>query len=175
MSFSLAENAKIVNVMSPIDKTGAALGAVWIKARKAKKISFLIHTGVMTSTSNQAVTLYVSNDKSGTKNKAITSAAAAATLTMPYYYVRAAATDVWTKTTVTSSTFNLTKSSDGKAFLIEVDTDKMGTFIASSVTYNAEYVRLAVGTPGAHACLYSVQAILTGLRYQEDSPPSAIT
>lgn len=175
MSFSLAENAKIVNVMSPIDKTGAALGATWIAAKNAKKISFLIHTGVMTSTSAQAVTLYVANNASGTKNKAITSAGAAATLTMPHYWVRAAATDAWTKTTVASSTFNLTAGSDGKAFLIEVDTDHMGTFIASSVTYNAEYVRLAVATPGAHACLYAVQAILTGLRYQEDSPPTAIT
>lgn len=175
MSFSLMENCKIVNVMSPIDKTGAALGAVWIAAKEAQKISFLIHTGVMTSTSAQAVTLYVANNASGTKNKAITSAGAAATLTMPHYWVRAAATDAWTKTAVTSSTFNLVNTDDGKAFLIEVSTSKMGTFVASSVTYNAEYVRLAVATPGAHACLYAVQAILSGLRYQEDSPPTAIT
>jgi len=161
--------------MSPIDKTGNALGAVWIAAKEAKKISFLVHTGVMTSTSAQVVTLYVANNVSGTKNKAITSAGAAATLTLPHYWVRAAATDTWTKTTVTSSTFNLVNTNDGQAFLIEVDTDKMGTFVASSVTYNAEYVRLGIATPGAHACLYAVQAILTGLRYQEDSPPTAIT
>lgn len=172
MSFSLIENAKIVNVLSPIDKTGAALGAVWIAAKNAAKINFLIQTGVMTSTSNQAVTLYVADDASGTHNVAI---GASADLTLDHVYKRTVNTDNWAKVAVASSTFNLTKSSDGKAFLIEVDAQKLGNFIKSSVTYAAEYVRLAIGSPGVHACLMAAQAILTGLRYAEDSPPSAIT
>lgn len=170
--FSLIENAKIVNVLSPIDKTGGALAAKWISAKNAQRLSFLFQTGVMTSTSNQAVTLYVADDASGTHNTAI---GANADLTLDSYYSRAASTDTWTKTTVSSSAFNLTKSSDGKAFLIEVDAAKLGNFVASSVTYAADYVRLAIATPGAHACLMAAQCILTGLRYQEDSPPTAIT
>lgn len=170
--FSLIEDAKIVNVLSPIDKTGAAMAAKWVSAKNAQKMSFLFQTGVMTSTSNQAVTLYVADDAAGTHNAAI---GAAADLTLDHYYSRAASTDTWTRTAVASSTFNLTKSSDGKAFLLEVDTSKLGNFVASSVTYAAKYVRLAVATPGAHACLMSAQCILTGLRYQEDSPPTAIT
>lgn len=169
--FSLIENAKIVNVLSPIDKTGAALAAVWIDASKAQKIAFHFKTGVMTSTSNQAVTLYVADDASGTHNVAI---GASADLTLEHVYKRTTG-DTWSKVAVASSTFNLTKSSDGRGFLIEVDTAKMGNFIKSSVTYQAKYVRLAVATPGAHACLMSADAILTGLRYQEDSPPTAIT
>lgn len=170
--FSLIENAKIVNILSPIDKTGGAIAAKWVSAKNAQKLNFLWQTGVMTSTSNQAVTLYVADDASGTHNVAI---GASADLVLDHYYSRAASTDTWSRTAVSSSTFNLTKSSDGKAFLIEVDTQKLGNFVKSSVTYAAKYVRLAIATPGAHACLMAAQCILTGLRYQEDSPPTAIT
>lgn len=175
MSFNLVEEAKFVNIMSPIDKTGAAVTTEWISAKNADMITFFIQTGVMTSTSNQAVTLYVANDASGTKNKAITSASAACNLTMPYVWKRTVSTDTLVKTAVSSSTFNLTKSSDGKTFIIPVKTQNLGTFVSSSVTYDADYVRLSVATPGAHACLLDVFAILTGLRYQEDVPPTAIT
>jgi len=171
MQFSLIENAKIVNVLSPIDKTGAALAATWIDASKAQKISFLVKAEVMTTTDNQAVTLYVADDKSGTHNAAI---GANADLTLDHVYKRLTG-DTWSKVAVASSAFNLTKSSDGRDFLIEVDTQKMGNFLASSVAYAAKYVRLAIASPGAHACLMSVAAILTGLRYAEDSPPTAIT
>lgn len=169
--FSLIENAKIANVLSPIDKTGGALAAVWISAKHAQKISFLFQTGVMTSTSSQAVTLFVADDASGTHNVTL---GASTDLTLDYVYKRTVNTDTWTKVAVASSTFNLTATSDGKAFLIEVDTAKLGNFVKSSVTYAADYVRLAIATPGAHACLMSAQAILTGLRYQEDSPPTVI-
>jgi len=178
MSFSLIENAKIVQVGVPADRgasPGAALTTEWISMKNARKCTFIYETGTLTSTSNQAVTLYVANNASGTKNKAITSAGAAATLTLPHYYVKTASTDTYVKTTVSSSAFNITKSSGSKVFVIEVDAARMGTFIASSVTYNAEYVRVNVATPGVHGCLSSCIAVLTGLRYQEDSPPSAIT
>jgi len=169
--FSLIENTKPINVLSPIDKTGGALAAVWIAAKGAQKLNFLFQTGVMTSTSNQAVTLYVADDASGTHNVAI---GASADLKLEHVYKRLTG-DTWSKVAVSSSTFNLTKSSDGRAFLIEVDTQKLGNFTKSSVSYAAKYVRLAIGSPGAHACLMAAQCILTGLRYQEDVPPTAIT
>jgi hypothetical protein len=169
---NLVETAKFVQVQEPKDKTGAAVTTEWISMRQAKWVNFIINTGAMTSTSNQAVTLYVADNASGTHNAAITGTA---TLTMPHVWKRTVSTDTLVKTAVASSTFNLAKSSDNKTFIIPVDTEKAGTFTASSVTYNAEYVRVSVATPGAHACLMSVMAILTGLRYAEDSPPSAIT
>jgi hypothetical protein len=172
--FHLVEQAKWVNINSPADKTGAAVTTEWVSVKNASQAWFVIKTGTMTSTSNQAVTLYVADDASGTHNKAITSASAAATLTMPYYY-KIGATGAAVKTTVSSSTFNLTKSSDNNYFIIPVNVSQMGTLIQSSVTYNADYVRVNVATPGAHACLMSVDCILTGLRYAEDVPPSAIT
>lgn len=171
MSFSLIEMAKIVNVLSPIDKTGGALAAVWVSMKDAAKAAFLIQTGVMTSTDNQAVTLYVADDASGTHNAAI---GANADLMLPHVYKRTVNTDTWAKVAVASSTFNLAGTSDSKAFLIEVDAQKLGNFVVSSVSYQAKYVRLAIASPGAHACLMSAQCILTGLRYAEDSPPTAI-
>jgi len=174
-NFALAENCKIVQVDVPKDYSSAAGTTEWIGMKHADKCHFIIETGTMTSTSAQAITLYVANNASGTKNKAITSASAACTLSLPHYWVKTASTDTFVKTTVASSTFNLTNTDDNKIFIIEVDARDMGTFIASSVTYDADYVRVNIPTPGAHACLRSVIAILTGNRYQEDSPPSAIT
>jgi hypothetical protein len=85
------------------------------------------------------------------------------------------ATDTWVKTAVASSTFNMVHTDDNLSFLIEVDADKMGKFTSTSVVYDATHVRLAMATPGAHACPVSVYCIQTGLRYAEDTPPTAIT
>jgi hypothetical protein len=175
MSFSLIEQAKIVNVQVPIDMTGAAATTEYISMKNAQKAYFIIATGSMSSTSNQAVTLVVADDASGTHTGTITSASASCTLSLDNYWVRAASADALTKTTVSSSTFNLTKSDDNKTFVIEVDANAMGTFSSGSTTYNADYVAISVATPGAHACLISIQCILTGLRYAEDVPPTAIT
>lgn len=172
--FSLLENAKPVSVMRPKDSTGAAFTTEYINMKNAQRATFMIDLGTLTSTSNQAVTLKVANDASGTKNAAITSASASCTLKLEEYY-KTSSGDTLAKTSVSSSTFNITKSSDNKFIFIEVDAAKMGTFIASSTTYQADYLALSVATPGAHACLASVTCFLTGLRYQQSAPPTAIT
>lgn len=171
--FSLVENTKIVSVMPPVDKTGAAFTTEYISMKDAKKVTWIVHLGALSSTSNQAVTLKVADDASGTHNAAITSSSV--DLTLPYYH-KTSSGDTLAKTSVSSSTFNITKSSDSKLIIIEVDTRrlKLGTFVSTSVTYDADYVALSVATPGAHACLASVIAIVSDLRYASDSPPSAI-
>jgi hypothetical protein len=172
--FSLPEQCKLVSVMRPIDKTGAAFTTEWISMKNAQKATFIIDLGVMTSTSSQAVTLKVADDASGTHSRAITHASAANSLTLDHYY-KTSSGDTLAKTSVSSSTFNLTKSSDAKFVIIEVNAAQMGTFVHSSTTYNADYVALSVATPGTHACLAAVTCLLTGLRYQQDAPPTAIT
>lgn len=172
-TFNLVENCKVVQQEVPKDYTGAAHTAEYVSMKYADKLYYIIQHGALTSTSNQAVTLIVADDASGTHTGTITSAGAACTLTMPHYWVRSG--DTYTKTTVSSSTFNITKSDDNKTYIIEVDRRNMGTFVSTSVTYSADYVTLSIATPGAHACLRSIVAILCGYRYQEDSPPSAIT
>jgi hypothetical protein len=173
--FHLIENAKMINIQVPKDMSSAAHTTEYISAKNARMAWFVINCGVLTSTGNQAVTLYVADNASGTHNKAITSASANCTLTFDHMYKRASGADTFTKTTVASSTFNITKSSDNCTFVIPVDLHRMGTFIDTSVTYQADYLRLNVASPGAHACLQNSFCILTGLRYQEDVPPTAIT
>lgn len=171
--FSLIENAKVVSVMHPIDKTGAAFTTEYISMKNAKRIAWIIDVGSLSSTSNQAVKLKVADDASGTHSASVSSSST--TLTLEEYYKQSG--DTYTKTTVSSSTFNITKSSDSTIFIIELDTRKhnFGTFSSGSTTYNADYVALSVATPGAHACLASVIAIVSDLRYQSDAPPTVIT
>ena len=170
----LAEECKLVSVLRPIDSTGAAFTTEWISLRDYQAADFLINLGVMTSTSTQAVTLEVGNDASGTKSAAITSASAACTLSLPFYH-KTSSGDTLVKTSVSSSTFNLTKSSDAKYVVVHVDANHMGTFSSSSTTYVADYVRISVGSPGAHACLAAVDCILSKPRYASSTPPTAIT
>jgi hypothetical protein len=170
MLFDITENTKLVSVYHPKDRTGAALTTEWISMKNATKATWILDFGTLTSTSNFAVTLAVANDASGTKSATI---GASTDLGLTHYYTNSG--DTYSKTTVSSSTFNVTKSSDSKIFIIEAKAEDMGQFTSTSVTYSADYVRLSAATPGAHACLTSCVCLLTGLRYQQDSPPSAIT
>ena len=168
--FDITENAKLVSVLHPIDRTGAALTTEWIGMKNAKKATFILDFGVLTSTSTFAVTLQVANNASGTKSATI---GASTDLGLAHYYTQSG--DTYSKTTVSSSTFNVTKSSDSKIYIIEADAAGMGKFTSTSVEYDADYVRLSAAAPGAHAALTSCVCLLTGLRYQQDVPPSAIT
>ena len=91
------------------------------------------------------------------------------------YYWKTSSGDTLTKTSVSSSTFNITKSSDAKYFIIPIDAGKLGTFTSSSVSYDADYISLSVGAPGTHACLAAVDCYLTEPRYSQAAPPTAIT
>ena len=175
--FSLLENTKIIPVMRPIDVNGIAsdlMTTEWICMKNAEKATWVVNLGVLTSTSNAAVKIKVANNASGTKNKTISSASAACPATLDHYW-KTSSGDTLAKTSVSSSTFNITKSSDSKYIVIEMEAAKLGTFVASSVTYQADYVALSVATVGAHACLASIDCYLTGLRYQQQVPPTAIT
>jgi len=170
----LAEETKIVPVMRPVDATGGAFATEWISMKDYQAADFVINLGTLTATSTQAVTLKVSYNAAGTKNKAITSASAQCLLTLPFYH-KTSSGDTLAKTTVASSTFNITASSDSKYVVVHVDANHMGTFIASSVTYDADYVAISVGTCGTHACLAAVDCYLSKPRYAQALPPTAIT
>jgi len=173
MDICFPEESKIVNVYSPADFSGGAMTTEWIGMKGASKATFFLSLGVLNaSADSMAVTLNVGNDASGTKSA---TAAASMDLTLPYYWKGGAnPSDTFTKTTVSSSTWTIASTDDGRILIVEVDASKMGQFSSSSVSYDADYVRLAVATPGASA-LISCMCILTGLRYKEDSPPTAIT
>lgn len=173
MDICFPEQTKVVNVYSPADFSGGAMTTEWIGLKGAQKATFFLSLGVLNaSADSMAVTLNVANDASGTKSA---TAAANMDVTLPYYYKGGAnPSDTFTKTTVASSTFTIASTDDGRILIIEVNAEAMGKFTSTSVTYDADYVRLAVATPGASA-LISCMCILTGLRYQQASPPTAIT
>jgi len=168
--FDITENAKLVSVLHPIDRTGAALTTEWISMKNAQKATFILDQGVLTSTSAFAVTLQVADDASGTHSATV---GASTDLGLDHYYTNSG--DTYTKTTVSSSTFNVANTTDNTIYIVEAEAAGMGTFTSTSVTYDADYVRISAATPGAHACLTSCVCLLTGLRYQQDTPPSAIT
>ena len=171
--FNIAENAKVVNVANPADYSGAAMTTEWICMKGAEKATFLVQLGALdASVSSAAVTLNVANDASGTKSA---TAAASMDLTFTHYYKGGATpSDTFTKTTVALSTFTIANTDDGRILAIEVKAEDMGTFTSTAVTYDADYVRLAIAAPGGSA-IYGCTCILTGLRYQGDAPPTAIT
>jgi hypothetical protein len=173
MDISFPEQTKIVNVYSPADFSGGAMTTEWICMKNAQKATFFLSLGVLhASADSAAVTLNVANDASGTKSA---TAAASMDLTFPYYYKGGAnPSDTMTKTSVSSSTFTILDTDDGRILVIEVDAQAMGQFTSGSSTYDADYVRLAVAVPG-NSALISCMCILTGLRYQSQSPPTAIT
>ena len=168
--FNIAENTKVVNVAAPADFSGGAMTTEWISMENATKATFLLSIGAL-SASSAVITLNVADDITPTH-----SATAAASMDLPFeYYYKSGAlpSDTFTKTTVSSSTFTLSKSTDDNRVLaIEVKAAEMGQFTDTSV-YDAKYVRLAMANPSA-SCFGSCVCILTGLRYQSDSPPTAI-
>lgn len=173
MDMCFPEQTKIVNVYSPADFSGGAMTTEWISLKGANKATFFLSLGVLNaSADSMAVTLCVANDASGTKSA---TAAASMDLTLPYYYKGGAnPSDTMTKTSVSSSTWTIASTDDGRIIVVEVEAAKMGKFTSGSSTYDADYVRLAVAAPGASA-LISCMCILTGLRYKSQSPPTAIT
>lgn len=173
MDINFAEESNVVNVYAPADFSGGAMTTEWVAAKAGTKLTWFLSLGVLhSSADSMAVTLNVANDASGTKSA---TAAASMDLTLPYYYKGGALpSDTFTKTTVSSSTWTIASTDDGRIIMVEVNASEMGQFSSSSVSYDADYVRLAVATPGASA-LISCMCIVTGLRYKEDSPPTAIT
>jgi len=94
------------------------------------------------------------------------SAGSATALGMDYMWTDDAAAGTLVKTAVTSDTFNLDTANS--LYIIEIDAEEL------DVDSSKDCVSLVVATPGANADLYSVLYILSGTRYEQGSPPSAI-
>jgi hypothetical protein len=168
----ITEHARIYPITRAIDRTGAVVSAsAWVNMENVEKAFFIVSLGANSTVDAQACTLYVANDGSGTKSTAI---ASSADLNFPYYYKNATG-DVWTKTSVSASTFNMDSASASNCFIIEVKAEEMGVFSSGSTTYDATHVRLSLASPGAHAQLTSVMCLVTGLRYGQDTPPVVTT
>ena len=167
--FDITENAKLITVMHPADGSGAALTTEWISMENAKKATWILDVG-SSAAGTMAVTLAVATTNTGTHAKSITSASADTTLGLDHYYTNSG--DTYTKTTVSSSTFNIASTVGSTLYIVEVLAAEMGTVTDTSV-YEAPYVRLVVSDPGAGG-IQQISCLLTDLRYQQDAPPTAI-
>ena len=170
--FDITENAKLINVSPPINAATGSIGLAteWVSMKNAEKATFILNIGA-NSGSSMSVSLSVANDASGTKSATI--ASANTTLGLDFVHIQSG--DTYTKTSCTTSALVCSKSSYANCILVaEVPAAKMGTFVSTAVTYDADYVRLTATDP-VGACLVSCECLLTGIRYQQDAPPSAIT
>ena len=171
--FDFTENFKIVNVSPPIDAATGSLGLAteWISMKNAQKATWILNIGVNSaSASTLILSLSVADDASGTHSATV--ASSSTTLSFPHLYTQTSG-DTFAKTSCTNSAF-VPVAATYDSCLIVAELEAGGTFVSSSVTYDAEYVRL-VGTDPVGSALVSCICILSGIRYQQDSPPTAIT
>ena len=179
MDICFAEETKIVNMQAPEAISNAAMTTEWINMKNAQRATWFLSLGVLGASYDDAtISIQVANDAAGTKSTGSNSSMDFVLENV--WKTGALPSDTLAKQTIsTSSSIDslvLTSASDGRIFIVEVEASKLGQFSSSSVTYDADYVRLAVADPGASgAALVSCFCILTGLRYKEDLPPTAIT
>ena len=171
MQFDFTEQFKKINVSPPIDAATGSLGlaAEWINMKNAAKATWILNIGVNSaSASALAISLSVAASASGTTSATV--ASSSTTLSFPHVYTQSG--DTFTKTSTTSSSWAPAKSSYDNVIVV-AELEAGGTFVKSAVTYDAKYVRL-VATDPVGSALVSCVCILSGIRYQQDSPPTAI-
>jgi hypothetical protein len=156
--FSLFDNAKIANVLSPASRSSAATGD-YVSMANYNKCTMLIKIGANTAGGN--ITLLEAKTAAG---------GSAATLNFDYFYQRTASTDTWTKTAddqaSSASCITIGNSEDGMDRLVEITGDML--------TDGFKFVTVA--TPAAFSAqLCDVTAILTEPRYAGNATmPSAL-
>ena len=171
--FDITENAKIVSIFHPADRSGSALATEWTTLKYGQKVTFVLDTGSLAT--SYALTLAVANGTAGTKSTTITSASSTADLEFPHYYLQGTGSSigVFVKTSVSSSTVTIASTIDSRLIIIEVAAKDLGQFLSSSVAYDASAVRVVSANPAGGA-LQSLIGIVTDYRYQQDSPPSSL-
>ncbi len=148
------EMITVVGLLAPIDKTGAAYAGTGVKLDNHRRCLFLVYLGAMDNTDD--LTLLV---------KANTAATAGGTAIAARYKI--ASTGAATKSVLDATSYTdlpstglvLDDSNNNKILAIEVRDTDCGSY--------GDYVNLSWGSPGAHACLVTVVAILYDARYPQ--------
>lgn len=141
----------------PIDTTGAAVTGDYYCLKYYNHITFIIQQGAWAG-GTPAVTLKQATAVAGTGEKA---------LSFLYYWSQVALTGTgYTRTAVTSDTFNLTATANTTTIL-EVEASDL------DLANGFDCVRVGIATPGSNADLIAVFAILSQPRYEQFSPMDA--
>jgi hypothetical protein len=181
MDFSFAEHTKVIPVQAPVAITSAAMTTEYVNAQHAQKLTWFLYLGALSASHDSAtISVRVGDDASGTHNTNSNSSMDFVLADMWQTGVTAAAScDMLTKQTISTTgsidSVAIASSDDGTMFVVELSCAKLGTFVSTAVTYNADFVALEVASAGASgAGLVSLMCIASGLRYKQASPPTAI-
>jgi len=162
-----AQKAKYVNLLPPKDISSSAQAVDYVNVANYQHATFFVTMGA---------TGAVGASKNITFTKAKdTSATSATSLPIVNYWTNASAigssstaNDTYVKQSAVASSGNdvaLTASSNNIVYVFEFDTSELGD------GYDA--IGVAVAATSA-AAICGVSALLTGARYQQASPPSAL-
>lgn len=126
----------------PLDITGAGTATDWFTMKDCQYIAFKIVTGAWAG-GTAAVTVKQATDVSNSlsDSKAVS---------LDYYYIKGIADTSWTRTAITSNTFNLSAAS--KIIMLYVNASDL------DVANGFDCVRVDIATPGSNADLVYVEA-----------------
>jgi hypothetical protein len=152
---SVAEQ-KFLWAVEPKNYTGAACTAKYVSMKNYTKLTILIQTGAWAG-GTAAVTLSQATAVAGTSAKA---------LSFAKQFNDETTSGTLAEVAVASDTFTI--GTANKLYVIEVDVASL------DVANSFDCVSIAIATPGANADFYGVQYVLSGARYQQSTPPSAL-
>ena len=154
---NLVETMGIEVAAVPIDTTGAAVTGDYYSLKDYGHITFIITQGAWAG-GTPAVTLKQATDVAASGEKA---------LNLDWYWVQTGLTGTgYTKTAVTSDTFNLAATAN-RITILEVEADTLDQ------ANGFDCVRVGIASPGSNADLISVVAILSQPRYIQPAMPDA--
>ncbi len=150
--FNIAEQGKPVAGLAPVDIGGAAKTSDYFSLENYSHASIIVYCGAITNAAT--ITVEESDDNTGNDTTAID---------FSYYQITAGVTG--SRTTTSSAAGFSTGTTDGSMFVIEID--------AADLTDGYPY--LVVKTTDAAANLITVVPVLSGARYAQAAPPSALS
>lgn len=151
------QNRKILWANEPKNYTGAAATTKYVSLKDYRHLTISIITGAWAG-GTAAVTLSQATAVAGTGAKA---------LAFTKQWNDEATSGTLVETAVTSNTFNLTTAN--KLYVIEVDVETL------DVSNGFDCLGVAIASPGANADFYGVLYELSGSRYRQATPPTALT
>lgn len=137
--------------------TGAASEGDYVSLKNYQRMVIMIFTGAWAG-GTSAITLEQATAVAGTGTKE---------LAFTDYSDDVSATGTQVKKTATSNTFTI--GTANKTYIIEIDANML------DIAGGFDCVTVKGATPGANADLYTVQYFLGGSRFQQATPPAAIT
>jgi hypothetical protein len=159
MAKRLVETFKFVNALGSVVPSTSTPDYVSLK--DYQHFTAVINVKNATTVTGSAITLKQATAVAGTSEKALS-------FSKVWANTDVAASDTLVETTVTSDTFTTAAvNSKEMQYIIEVD--------AASLDTNNGFDCIRVGTGDATAATVSVTYILSGARYQQATPPAAIT